>query len=189
MAIALLCDDFSKSSLEICTHCLVFLSSAFTISAVKSKEQFLIYISFTFRKPQGPISLTFPSPSAHPTDIFSIAPTPTTLITASGSSTIRIFSTVPSRDSSDGTGGQALDEGINAGSGLDPFPLVKSLERVHKIGCHHVTASQDGKRLVSVGFGGEVKIWDCESGDGVNWLEREGAKFGGGGGELISLVV
>jgi superkiller protein 8 len=75
----------------------------------------------------------------------------------------------------------SLDGSLTAGSDPDPFPLVNSLETAHKLGCHHVTASQDGKRFVSVGFGGEVKIWDCESGDGITWVERKDAVFGDGG--------
>ena len=97
-------------------------------------------------------------PDAHPTDIFSIAVTSTHLLTASGSSSIRIY----------GTKGQR----IHADSPVEenPYPLVQTLEKVHPIGCHHVATSADGKVAASVGFGGEVKVWEVGE-DGV-WGER-----------------
>ena len=36
---------------------------------------------------------------------------------------------------------------------------MQTLEKVHKLGCHHVTTSKDGKVAANVGFGGEVKVW------------------------------
>jgi len=87
--------------------------------------------------------------TAHPTDIFSLATTSSCVISASGSSSIKVYSTLSS-----------------------DFPLVQTLEGVHKLGCHHVATSSDGRRLVSVGFGGEVKLWKNESEDGQSqWVE------------------
>lgn len=96
--------------------------------------------------------------SAHPTDIFSLAVTPTQLLSASGSSSIKVHSTK----------GQT----IHADSPDDehPYPLVQTLEKVHKLGCHHICTSLDGRTAASAGFGGEVKIWSCS--DEGQWAEK-----------------
>lgn len=83
--------------------------------------------------------------NAHITDIFSLAATSTSLLSASGSSTLHVHST---KDQS--------------------FPLAQSLSNAHKLGCHHIAVSRNGKVAASAGFGGEVKIWkqaDTGSGD------------------------
>jgi superkiller protein 8 len=94
-------------------------------------------------------------PQAHPTDIFSLAVTPTQLISTSGSSTIKIHSTT--------SGGN-----INPESATDenPFPEVQVLEKAHSLGCHHVCAASEGGAFASVGFEGDVKLWR-EGEDGV----------------------
>lgn len=74
--------------------------------------------------------------AAHITDIFSLAVTPTQILSGSGSSTLKVHSTNEA-----------------------DFPLAQTLEDVHKLGCHHVATSKNGKRAVSAGFGGEVKLW------------------------------
>ncbi|KAI1269529.1 WD40 repeat-like protein [Xylariaceae sp. FL1019] len=81
--------------------------------------------------------------NAHITDIFALAATPTSLISASGSSTIHVHNTIqPS------------------------FPLSQSLSAAHKLGCHHLATSRNGRIAASVGFGGDVKIWQVsESGE------------------------
>lgn len=86
--------------------------------------------------------------NAHTTDIFSLATTPTSLLTASGSSTINIYRT-------------------NDPSGT--FPISQSLT-AHKLGCHHIATSPrggNGDVAASVGFGGDIKIWrrNPDSGD------------------------
>ncbi|RKF71165.1 Meiotic recombination protein rec14 [Golovinomyces cichoracearum] len=73
---------------------------------------------------------------AHPTDIFSLAVTSKHILSASGSSAIKIYST-----------------------DLAESSLVQTLSGAHKLGCHHIAASCNGNRAVSVGFGGEVKVW------------------------------
>ncbi|KAK3314511.1 WD40-repeat-containing domain protein [Apodospora peruviana] len=75
---------------------------------------------------------------AHPTEIFSLAPTPTAVFSASGSSALRIHSTTE-----------------------PTFPVQQILEAAHKLGCHHVCTARGGLGVVavSVGFGGEIKIW------------------------------
>ncbi|KAK0766042.1 hypothetical protein N5P37_001984 [Trichoderma harzianum] len=81
---------------------------------------------------------------AHITDIFSLAATPRTLLSASGSSTLHVHDTT------------------------DPsFPLRQSIPDAHKLGCHHVCTSRNGLYAASAGFGGEVKIWELnkETGD------------------------
>lgn len=78
-----------------------------------------------------------------------MATTSSCVITASGSSSLKVYSTLSS-----------------------DFPLIQTLEGVHKLGCHHVATSSNGQRLVSVGFGGEVKLWKSETEDGPGqWLE------------------
>jgi superkiller protein 8 len=83
---------------------------------------------------------------AHPTDIFSLAPIPNAVVSASGSSNIQIHSTTSAE-----------------------FPHLQTLSNAHKLGCHHVTSSADGRVVASAGFGGEVKIWSYTGED-----EKEG---------------
>ncbi|TKA81533.1 hypothetical protein B0A49_00721 [Cryomyces minteri] len=84
---------------------------------------------------------------AHPTDIFALAVTPTQMLSASGSSSLKVHSTTSTE-----------------------FSLAQSLDGAHKLGCHHIAASKDGKKAASAGFGGEVKIWACSE-DGM-WAEE-----------------
>ena len=84
--------------------------------------------------------------TAHPTDIFALSATATQILSASGSSSIKIHST----------------------SSPD-FPLTQTLEKVHKLGCHHLCTSKNGRVAASVGFGGEVKIWTVED---EKWSEN-----------------
>jgi superkiller protein 8 len=90
--------------------------------------------------------------AAHPTDIFSLAPTPTSLLSASGSSSLLAHST------------------------SDPsFPVLQKVSSAHKLGAHHVSASASGRRAVSAGFGGEVRVWRCrDGGGGEGEMEGEG---------------
>lgn len=84
--------------------------------------------------------------TAHVTDIFSLAVTPTQLLTASGSSTIKVYST------------------------LEPdFPQVQELEKVHRLGCHHLATSRNGEVAASAGFDGEVIIWSIKD---EKWAEK-----------------
>lgn len=42
----------------------------------------------------------------------------------------------------------------------DPsFPLKQSISDAHKLGCHHLCTSKNGKVAASAGFDGDVKIW------------------------------
>ncbi|KAK4228900.1 meiotic recombination protein rec14 [Podospora fimiseda] len=76
---------------------------------------------------------------AHPADIFSLAPTPNSILSASGSSSLLVHSTTEST-----------------------FPLIQTIPNAHKLGCHHVCTAKGGLGNVaaSVGFGGEIKIWN-----------------------------
>lgn len=89
---------------------------------------------------------------AHPIDIFSLAVTTTQVLSASGASSIKIHST----------------------TGPD-FALVQSLEEAHKIGCHHIVTDAKGSRAVSIGFGGDIKIWLYHDG---NWSEDHTTSVG-----------
>lgn len=95
-----------------------------------------------------PMQLTFcaanTGTSAHTTDIFSLAATTTALLSGSGSSTINVHRTIDQ-------------------SGT--FPITQSLT-AHKLGTHHIATSPrggDGKVAASVGFGGDVKVWECDA--------------------------
>ncbi|KAG6008718.1 hypothetical protein E4U43_000104 [Claviceps pusilla] len=73
---------------------------------------------------------------AHITDIFSLAVTPKAVLSAGGSSTLHVHDTT------------------------DPsYPLKQSISNAHKLGCHHICTSRNGKVAASAGFGGEVKLW------------------------------
>lgn len=74
--------------------------------------------------------------TAHPTDIFAVAPTKTALLSASGSSSIHVYSTTE-----------------------PDFPLTQTLHDAHKLGCHHIATSANGQKAASAGFGGDVKLW------------------------------
>ncbi|OAL36915.1 hypothetical protein AYO20_03684 [Fonsecaea nubica] len=79
---------------------------------------------------------------AHTTDIFALAVTQTQILTGSGENSIKIYS--------------ATEEG---------FPIAQILSDAHKVGCHHISTDRStGTRAVSVGFGGEVRIWKYEEG-------------------------
>lgn len=82
-------------------------------------------------------SYSLPAPAAS-TDVFALTPsTPTsTLLIASGSSALYIHSTASSS-----------------------YPLVQTLPHAHPLGCHHAATSADGHVSVTVGFGGEVRLW------------------------------
>lgn len=83
---------------------------------------------------------TLTIPDAHPTDIFSLAVTPSHLLTASGASSIKIYS----------TRGQTIH--TESAEDENPYPLVQTLEKVHHLGCHHISTSLDGKIAASVGY-------------------------------------
>ncbi|MCJ1256952.1 superkiller [Lignoscripta atroalba] len=98
---------------------------------------------------------------AHITDIFSLAVTPTQIISASGSSVLKVYSTTE-----------------------PDFPLHQTIEQAHKLGCHHVTTSKSGSKAASAGFGGEVKIWTIEDGQ---WSEE--AIDGNKAGEIWAIAL
>jgi len=58
------------------------------------------------------------------------------------------------------------------------FPLLQTIDGAHKLGCHHVATSTNGKKAASVGFGGEVNIWTNESEDGKGLWTQEGRIVG-----------
>ncbi|KAF2142622.1 uncharacterized protein K452DRAFT_270420 [Aplosporella prunicola CBS 121167] len=99
---------------------------------------------------------------SHPTDVFAIAPTKTSLLTASGSSNIRIYSTEQ-----------------------PDFPLTQTLQGVHKLGCHHLVTSANGQKAASAGFGGEVKLWSL--GEDGSWAEDGSIVDGNKAGEVWAI--
>ncbi|KAL9028317.1 MAG: hypothetical protein Q9196_003301 [Gyalolechia fulgens] len=100
---------------------------------------------------------------AHITDIFCIAVAPRQIISASGSSSIKIYSTTE-----------------------PDFPLVQTLDAAHKLGCHHLAASQDGSHFASAGFGGDVKIWHSQEG---SWTEQGEIVDGNKAGEVWAIAL
>ncbi|ORY56975.1 WD40-repeat-containing domain protein [Pseudomassariella vexata] len=84
--------------------------------------------------------------NAHITDIFSLAATPTALLSASGSSTLHVHSTTQPE-----------------------YPLVQSLSLAHQLGCHHLVASRSGKVFASAGFGGDLKVWKLSETGSGDW--------------------
>lgn len=106
---------------------------------------------------------------AHPTDIFSLAVTSGTLLSASGSSHILSHSL-----SNDDT---------------NPYPLLQSLPPHHALGTHHIIASTDGNVAVSVGFAGEVHIWRFTNNDPPTWTHSSRLVDGTGPGEVWALAI
>ncbi|KAF2704803.1 WD40 repeat-like protein [Pleomassaria siparia CBS 279.74] len=84
--------------------------------------------------------------NAHPSDIYSLAPTKSQILSASGSSSIRIYS-----------------------SDQPDFPLVQTLEGAHTLGIHHLVTAKENNRAASAGFEGKVKVWSSDE-EGV-WKE------------------
>lgn len=81
--------------------------------------------------------------AAHITDIFGLATTSRSVLSASGSSTIHVHDTT------------------------DPsFPLKQSIPDAHKLGCHHICTSKTGKVAASAGFGGEICLWQLNQDTG-----------------------
>ncbi|EQB44629.1 hypothetical protein CGLO_16601 [Colletotrichum gloeosporioides Cg-14] len=73
---------------------------------------------------------------SHITDIFGLAATPRAVLSASGSSTLHVHNTA------------------------DPaIPITQSISGAHKLGCHHICTSRDGRVAASAGFAGELKVW------------------------------
>lgn len=109
----------------------------------------------------GPPNPPHPKPSnnltaqtAHVTDIYSIAVTPTQIISASGASSLKVHTTTEPH-----------------------YPLAQSLDGAHKLGCHHVVTSRDGKKAASTGFGGELQTWTIEDSQWAEAGKIVGARF------------
>ncbi|APA12188.1 hypothetical protein SS1G_10828 [Sclerotinia sclerotiorum 1980 UF-70] len=86
--------------------------------------------------------------NAHKTDIFSLAVTPTSILSASGTSTLKIHSTLTT-----------------------PPSLTQSLP-AHKLGCHHICTSRSGTVAASAGFDGTVSIWTNSESKSENAAEE-----------------
>lgn len=102
---------------------------------------------------------------AHISDIFSIAVTPTQTISASGSSSVKIHSTT------------AADH-----------PLTQTLSSAHKLGCHHICTSRNGKRLASAGFEGIVKVWRIQE-ESQKWVLEGEVPSGKKAGEVWAIAL
>lgn len=87
-----------------------------------------------------------PTLPAHPSDIYSLAVTRSHILSVSGASSLNIHST-----------------------SQPELPLAQSFTGVHKLGCHHVVTSADGKTAATVGFDGLVRIWSF---NGDSWVEN-----------------
>ncbi|CAG8976509.1 hypothetical protein HYALB_00006006 [Hymenoscyphus albidus] len=101
---------------------------------------------------------------AHITDIYSIAITGTQILSASGASSIKIHSTTSPE-----------------------IPLAQTLKGAHKLGCHHIVTSRNGRIAASAGFGGEVKIWGIS--DTEEWEEQGKIVEGNQAGEVWAIAL
>ena len=77
--------------------------------------------------------------AAHDTDIFALAVTRDKIVSASGSSALKVHLTTEPE-----------------------FRLSQTLATAHKLGCHHLAISRNGSTLASVGFGGETIVWSLD---------------------------
>ncbi|KAH8793534.1 WD repeat domain-containing protein [Hyaloscypha sp. PMI_1271] len=101
---------------------------------------------------------------AHITDIFSFAVTRTQILSVSGASSIKVHSTTS-----------------------PDIPLTQTLSGAHKLGCHHIVTSRNGRIAASAGFGGEVKIWSIsESGE---WAGEGKIEDGNKAGEIWAVAL
>ncbi|KAL9625821.1 MAG: hypothetical protein Q9160_000141 [Pyrenula sp. 1 TL-2023] len=48
------------------------------------------------------------------------------------------------------------------------YPIAQSFPDAHTLGAHHVVANQAGTKAVTVGFGGEIRLWDYKD---AQWIE------------------
>ncbi|TVY19108.1 Meiotic recombination protein rec14 [Lachnellula arida] len=101
---------------------------------------------------------------AHITDIFSLAVTPTQVLSASGASSLKIHSTT-----------------------TPDIPLTQTLTNAHKLGCHHIVTSRNGRIAASAGFGGEVKIWNIS--ESSEWEEAGRIEDGNKAGEIWAIAL
>ncbi|KAI1002746.1 hypothetical protein K3495_g5457 [Podosphaera aphanis] len=101
---------------------------------------------------------------AHTADIFALAVTPSHIISASGGASLQITSTT-----------------------TPDTPRAQTLSGAHKLGCHHIATSRNGKYAASAGFGGEVKIWSLDE-EGI-WNEDGQVIHGNRAGEIWALAV
>ncbi|KAI9892218.1 MAG: superkiller [Vezdaea aestivalis] len=105
--------------------------------------------------------------NAQPTDIFGLAATKTQVFAASGSSSLKIFST--------------KDFEL-----AQPFQVI---EGAHKLGCHHIVAAKEGSVVASVGFGGEIKLWkQSQESTPARWIEG-GSIQGTKAGEIWAIAL
>jgi superkiller protein 8 len=90
--------------------------------------------------------------------------TPTQILSASGASSIKVHSTTS-----------------------PDIPLAQTLTGAHKLGCHHIVTSRNGRKAASAGFGGEVKIWGIsESGE---WASEGKIEDGNKAGEIWAVAL
>ncbi|KAF2204715.1 WD repeat-containing protein 61 [Delitschia confertaspora ATCC 74209] len=101
----------------------------------------------------------------HPTDIFSLAPTKTAILSASGSSSIHIHSTT-----------------------AQDFPLQQTIPGAHKLGIHHLVTNNEGNKAASSGFEGEAKIWGVNQ-DSGEWGELGSLKGEYKGTEIWAIAL
>jgi superkiller protein 8 len=67
------------------------------------------------------------------------------------------------------------------------IPLTQTLSGAHKLGCHHIVTSRNGRIAASAGFGGEVKIWSIsESGE---WAGEGKIEDGNKAGEIWAVAL
>ncbi|KAL9613970.1 MAG: hypothetical protein Q9167_001519 [Letrouitia subvulpina] len=100
---------------------------------------------------------------AHEADIFSIAVTPNQIVSASGASTLIFHSTTEPE-----------------------FPVAQTLDGAHKLGCHHLAASENGEVIASAGFAGEVLLWRQ---DNDRWTEMGKILDGNKAGEIWAIAL
>jgi superkiller protein 8 len=91
--------------------------------------------------------------------------TPTQVLSASGASSIKIHSTTS-----------------------PDIPLTQTLNNAHKLGCHHIVTSRNGRIAASAGFGGEVKIWSISSSTS-EWIEKGKIEDGNKAGEIWAIAL
>ncbi|KAF7931068.1 uncharacterized protein EAE97_009277 [Botrytis byssoidea] len=104
---------------------------------------------------------------AHKTDIFSLAVTPSSILSASGTSSLKVHSTLTT-----------------------PPSLTQTLP-AHKLGCHHICTSRSGTIAASAGFDGTVSIWSSSpNADGSEeWSHHGHILDGNKPGEIWALAL
>ena len=104
-----------------------------------------------FIRPPPPLLTCLSKTKAQKIEVYDLAITPSYVITVSSGSSVKLW-----------------------GTGSPGHPLVHQFSDAHPLGAHHITAAE--KMAATVGFGGEIILWDLEKLKEINRIKSETGK-------------